>query len=109
MVADFRDLFEDWEIGPSDPVTGERDTTLYAYPIAPSPGQPEPEDDAEVMWAVGNQDRRVVGVIYHPEENPEGWARAEWRPLSKEGRADKLRYMDFALTSRATWPMRGGC
>jgi hypothetical protein len=33
-----RPIFEDWELGPKNPVTGERDTTLYAIPIT-LPGQ----------------------------------------------------------------------
>ncbi|CAF3600796.1 unnamed protein product [Fusarium graminearum] len=49
----------------------------------------------------------VAGVIYHPEGNPRGFARAPMEPLSREGRQYLKRFADDDGDHRVTtWPPR---
>ncbi|KAK3310891.1 uncharacterized protein B0T15DRAFT_489536 [Chaetomium strumarium] len=67
-----------------------------------------PPNDPGPLRAVVNEDRAVVGAMYHPEGNIRGYKRARLVPLDRQGRAEVARHDDRQqLGGRTTWPHRG--
>ncbi|KAH6612875.1 hypothetical protein B0J18DRAFT_460749 [Chaetomium sp. MPI-SDFR-AT-0129] len=67
----------------------------------------EPPNDPGALRAVTNKDGQVMGVVYHPEGNRNGYERARIEPLDAQGRGEQARYRDQQLASSSTWPRRG--
>lgn len=82
---------------------------LWQCVIPPENGDDwfRPPNDPGPFRGVENRDGDLVGVIAHPEGNLRGYEAATLAPLSRQGRDERARATDRALTGRPTWPERG--
>ncbi|KAI1401944.1 hypothetical protein F4819DRAFT_486019 [Hypoxylon fuscum] len=118
--------FKDWEVP-----TGGDDPKYYEYPILPSARQPfdyskrtpskkqverplHPNDRARAMQTplnnpgairavTTNNQNYVVGAIYHPQGNPQGYERAAMQPLDRHGRIIARQYRESQIRGARTW------
>ncbi|KAK3988915.1 hypothetical protein QBC44DRAFT_242536 [Cladorrhinum sp. PSN332] len=72
------------------------------------PNDPGPYRAVAPIRPDGSRRAAAAGMIYHPEDNPTGYARAPLEPMDREGRQYQRRFDDDSASPRrvGTWPPR---